>query len=579
MNRIILLILLTGLWVSRGWASETQVQGQPLNIDSLKIVLEVVQDDQERYRVLHQIVDHQKDNDYDQALIFAEKALKLAEKLGNHDEILRSALDLAGICYGRSDFRKALDYTRQAEQLASRNGQELKQAEVQMLYGKIYQELGDYPQSIEFYFNALKISEKSGDQQGVATALNSIGKQYHIQHQYDKAMEYFFKALNLSKSLKDSTGIGRGLGNIATIYAKRGDLQNALRYTREAVQINRRTGMKLWEGINYYNMGGYFLAGKSYDSALFYLISGQVIFSELNNIPMLYRSLLDLSDYYLVTGNLLKATEQAEQAYEYGRKYGLKKSLRDAAESLHRLYVRSGQYQKAYEFLLVSGQMHDSLNLQESIRTITRLELKASLERAAREAELKNRQKDLVFLIIILIMIVIASLASFFYFRQKISARNETIAKLNLENEVDLKNKELVLNVLHLAGKNELIGELMNKLNGLQSLTTDEKIKDEIQKIMDSLQLDQSRKTLNEFELRFKGVHTDFFEKLLQKYPTLTPNELKLCAFLRLNMTTKEISSITGQRTDAIDIARHRLRAKFGLTNTNTNLIIFLSNL
>jgi DNA-binding CsgD family transcriptional regulator len=82
-----------------------------------------------------------------------------------------------------------------------------------------------------------------------------------------------------------------------------------------------------------------------------------------------------------------------------------------------------------------------------------------------------------------------------------------------------------------------------------------------------------------EFELRFKEVHKDFYEKLEARYPELTPKERRLCALLKLNMTTKEISSITHQSTRSLEVARTRLRKKFNLTNSEVGLVDFLSKI
>jgi DNA-binding CsgD family transcriptional regulator len=72
-------------------------------------------------------------------------------------------------------------------------------------------------------------------------------------------------------------------------------------------------------------------------------------------------------------------------------------------------------------------------------------------------------------------------------------------------------------------------------------------------------------------------VHAGFYEKLLKAYPDLSQNELKLCAFLRLNMSTKDIAELTGQQLPSIDKARYRLRKKLGLASSETNLVTFLS--
>ena len=81
-----------------------------------------------------------------------------------------------------------------------------------------------------------------------------------------------------------------------------------------------------------------------------------------------------------------------------------------------------------------------------------------------------------------------------------------------------------------------------------------------------------------EFEIRFKETHADFYKNLTTRFPNLTPNELKLCAFLKLNMSTKEISELTNQNPDSLKIARHRLRAKLGLSRP-VNIVNFLNQM
>ena len=97
-----------------------------------------------------------------------------------------------------------------------------------------------------------------------------------------------------------------------------------------------------------------------------------------------------------------------------------------------------------------------------------------------------------------------------------------------------------------------------------------------IKSIIKELLQDSQTDTLKEFEVRFGKIHNEFYRKLTDKFPDLTPNELKLCAFLRLNMSTKEISSLTFQTENSIMVARTRLRQKMGLTR-NENLVTYLS--
>jgi PAS domain S-box-containing protein len=82
----------------------------------------------------------------------------------------------------------------------------------------------------------------------------------------------------------------------------------------------------------------------------------------------------------------------------------------------------------------------------------------------------------------------------------------------------------------------------------------------------------------NEFEILFEKVHKSFYDKLNDQFPNLTPNERKICAFLKLNMSNKDIAQITFQSEEALRKARLRLRQKLGIPR-ETNLTVFLQNL
>ena len=79
----------------------------------------------------------------------------------------------------------------------------------------------------------------------------------------------------------------------------------------------------------------------------------------------------------------------------------------------------------------------------------------------------------------------------------------------------------------------------------------------------------------NEFEQRFENTFDTFYKKLLDRFPTLTPTERKLCALLRLGLTSKEIAILTFQNPQSVDVGRYRLRKKLELS-TDENITDFL---
>ncbi len=136
-----------------------------------------------------------------------------------------------------------------------------------------------------------------------------------------------------------------------------------------------------------------------------------------------------------------------------------------------------------------------------------------------------------------------------FYQRNKtikveLKRQNLKLEHEKLQQELEHRNKELATNVMYLLSKNEFITTTAEKLTKAKMNFKKENQKI-IQDVIRDLLLNSSKDVWKEFEVRFQEVHSDFYNNLNKQFPELTPNEKKISAFLRLNMSTKEISTIT----------------------------------
>ena len=106
-----------------------------------------------------------------------------------------------------------------------------------------------------------------------------------------------------------------------------------------------------------------------------------------------------------------------------------------------------------------------------------------------------------------------------------------------------------------------------------------EKAVNEIKKMIKVLSEDDKMdKDWEHFAQHFDKVHSDFVVGLKEKHATLTANELKLCAYLRMNLSTKEIAQLMNISVRGVEISRYRLRKKLNLT-TETSLFDYLIQL
>ncbi len=157
-------------------------------------------------------------------------------------------------------------------------------------------------------------------------------------------------------------------------------------------------------------------------------------------------------------------------------------------------------------------------------------------------------------------------------------AENELVALRNekLQVEVDFKNSELATNAMHLVQKSEMIARIRTELNQLMKAVDNDKAQAEIRKMVKVLGEDEKMdKDWEHFSHHFDKVHSDFVVVLKEKFPSITPNELKLSAYLRMNLSTKEIAQLMNISVRGVEISRYRLRKKLGISS-DVNLFDFL---
>ena len=145
-----------------------------------------------------------------------------------------------------------------------------------------------------------------------------------------------------------------------------------------------------------------------------------------------------------------------------------------------------------------------------------------------------------------------------------------------LERELASKNRELANTTMSIVYKNELLNNVHDELlqlhdNEGRKLSNEQLRK--INKIIEDARSDE--RDWHVFEKSFNEAHENFFKKLKAEYPKLVPNDMKLCAYLRMNMSSKEIASLLNITTRGVEIRRYRLRKKLNLT-PDKNLTEFL---
>ena len=164
------------------------------------------------------------------------------------------------------------------------------------------------------------------------------------------------------------------------------------------------------------------------------------------------------------------------------------------------------------------------------------------------------------------------------YQHEALLAEKEIINLKNekLQSEMIHRDKELANQTLNLLQKNKFLLKIKEELRKLDSHFRDEGMKAKLNQLIKRIDKDiDNEKQWALFESAFDEVHEDFMKRIKEQFPDLTPRDIRLCAYLRMNISSKEIAALMNISTRGIEISRYRLRKKFNI-DRDTNLSKFI---
>jgi len=138
-----------------------------------------------------------------------------------------------------------------------------------------------------------------------------------------------------------------------------------------------------------------------------------------------------------------------------------------------------------------------------------------------------------------------------------------------LKQDVESKNRELAVSTMSMIKKNELLSVIKKEI----ITNTDQKSIKKVIKIIDESLNDNDDWKM--FEEAFNNADKDFINKIKSLHSSLTPNDLRLCAYLRLNLSSKEIAPLLNISSKSVEVKRYRLRKKMNLPH-DVNLTTYI---
>lgn len=551
----------------------------PNIIDSLNSVLAKSIDVKIQINTLFKLSDEFYESNPRLALKYYQQAYEIAKNAGEDKEAVNSLLNMIEVSYTLSDLKNAMEYAFLARELAEKNDFRLELAIILDHMGMICYDIGDRQKCSNLYFMSLRIYEELNEKEGVCKTLSWIGLLYYDQHNYTKSWEYYSKSLELAKEIKSQEGIAANLNNLSKVLWSRKLYRESLTYLEESLQINQKLNNPTAVASNYLNIGFAYYSLKEYDDALKYYNKALDIFTRVSNKVRIAMTRIKIGETYLDRENIEECILNARIALEIGQKNGFKDVIYQSSKLMHQIFLAQKDTINAYKFKVIESQWGDSLSMNAKEKNLTSLEIHYQMEKKEQEHQIVRQKRNALILSAFIFLALSIVIILLILNQLRLKAKKTKLEKKNLEQELDFNKKQLVFNVMSLMKQNEIFTDLSKKILQLENQTGNPEALVILKSFGSEIRKRTDKDSLKEFSLRFKEIHKDFYSSLLEKFPNLTPNELRLCAFLKMQMTTKEISELTGQQLNTLEHARYKLRQKLGISNSEVNLVTFIAQI
>ncbi|NUM50870.1 MAG: tetratricopeptide repeat protein [Flavobacteriales bacterium] len=420
-------------------------------IDSLLQALQKSKSDKDKIEVVLQLASETVNTKSEEALRYANDALKLAQKIENKFLIGRSYQKI-GECYlNKADYQNAQNNLYRSITIYKQLNEDQFLAETYTTVGNCFYFKGDYLEAINWFIKCKEISEKIKNNKLILDCMINIGLIYNDIGQYEKAMVNFEEAVKIAKAKKDNKHIAVIYNSIGLIKDKNGKLRDALSYYKDALQNCPENEFKLRAQL-FNNIGGIMNRFNARDTAEKYLTEALLIRQKIGDKFGMAQTNITLSRLMYDWKKFPKAKEYALKGISSAEQLGMKEIVLDASQILSNVYLLENNYQKAFDYYKRYILLKDSL-YNTSSTYISQLEEKYESERKEsqiKQLELNNQlqqseisRKQSMIYFSGGILVVIAILTFVLYSRYQLKNKANNLLTLQ-KQEIEAKNKEIV---------------------------------------------------------------------------------------------------------------------------------------
>ena len=481
--------------------------------------------------------------------------------------------------------------------------------------GSAYLESNRYSMALSYYLESASYDSLFKDPAteamhllGIGSVYLDLGELFALSDQkkstnyLDLATNYFMNVMTLFGSAGITTGFCFSATNLLSAYLASGKLKQADSLLASCKECYNYPDPRIKAGFRI-KKAGLLAEKKRYREAEDLLREVRFQGNEIKVLPEFQEAMLLFARLKWQRGERDSAMAIAKESIAWARRHSVFHVVLNGLNLVSDWEKSHGNFSTAVEIMELSSLYKDSLYREISQEVFDQVEisyrnklLQATIHEISLEHEVEKSRGMIYYFTGAAVILILIIVSVVMYFRQRNAMVLKTIAEQNnlllheeklikdleinrmslekqrkedelekVQLEMQLKEQELVFQTLQGLDLTKLTRSIRTKLEPFQIRLPKKKDQEDFARILSEIRRDSEKDPLTDFEVLFRQMHGNYYERLLRICPDLTRSELQLCALLRLNLTTKDMARIINLTVASIDVGRSKIRKKLGL--------------
>ena len=364
----------------------------------------------------------------DLALLYGQRGIEISET-NNFGLELSKLYNFVGVVYQhyKHDVKNALYYYDKGLEKSLQTHDSIEVAYVYNNLGDAFYASGNIALANEYANNSLAIFKKLNNKLGIAYGYINLGIVQKESQEYDSSIYYINKAIELRKELNDSLGIASAILEIAYTHDEMGESEKALEYFRNSFIQHKILKNKNYMAYSYLGMGNVFTNLNKYDSAYYYYDRALMLNTEQNNLQGVILCNLGIATIFAYKNKPLIGEKYINRAFQLAKETQNPTDLLETYKTWANFYNILEDYKKASKTYQNYITIYDSLYSEQQFETMTELKTRfqTSEQLYKTENDLKSKEREKLYLIIILSVLGVLSIPLYLGWYYKVKYTKE----------------------------------------------------------------------------------------------------------------------------------------------------------